>query len=122
MGYAVAGPIALIVADRLIVVAAKGIGADLGLDPFVVGATLVALGTSSPVRTSASEWNSLSVPAWSRCYWWYPTHPGRCLAVGEVCSSSLQPGMRQPPAPWGVEARRRLTHRSVARRVLSPEP
>jgi cation:H+ antiporter len=53
LGLAVAGLIALIVAGRLIVVAAKGIGADLGLDPFVVGATLVALGTSSPELATA---------------------------------------------------------------------
>jgi len=53
MGLAVAGLIALIVAGRMIVVAAKGIGADLGLDPFVVGATLVALGTSSPELATA---------------------------------------------------------------------
>lgn len=44
----VAGLALLVLAGRLIVVAAKGIGADLGLDPFVVGATLVALGTSTP--------------------------------------------------------------------------
>ena len=53
MGLAVAGLIALIVAGRMIVVAAKAIGADLGLDPFVVGATLVALGTSSPELATA---------------------------------------------------------------------
>lgn len=53
MGFAVVGLIALIVAGRLIVVAAKGIGGDLGLDPFVVGATLVALGTSSPELATA---------------------------------------------------------------------
>lgn len=44
----VAGLALLVLAGRLIVVAAKGIGADLGLDPFVVGATLVAVGTSTP--------------------------------------------------------------------------
>lgn len=44
----VAGLALLVLAGRLIVVAAKGIGVDLGLDPFVVGATLVALGTSTP--------------------------------------------------------------------------
>lgn len=48
-----AGLVALIVAGRLIVIAAKGIGADLGLDPFVVGATLVAVGTSSPELATA---------------------------------------------------------------------
>ncbi|WP_231251609.1 sodium:calcium antiporter [Nocardioides furvisabuli] len=45
---AVAGLALLVLAGRLIVVAAKGIGADLGLDPFIVGATFVALGTSTP--------------------------------------------------------------------------
>jgi cation:H+ antiporter len=38
----------LVLAGRLIVLAAKGIGDTLELDPFVVGATLVALGTSAP--------------------------------------------------------------------------
>ncbi|MFN0093351.1 MAG: sodium:calcium antiporter [Dehalococcoidia bacterium] len=38
----------LVVAGRLIVISAKGIGDDLGLDPFIVGATLVAFGTSAP--------------------------------------------------------------------------
>ncbi len=47
------GLITLIVAGRLIVIAAKGIGTDLGLDPFVVGATLVALGTSTPELATA---------------------------------------------------------------------
>jgi len=32
----------------LIVIAAEGIGGSLALDPFVVGATLVVLGTSTP--------------------------------------------------------------------------
>ncbi|GAB2856898.1 sodium:calcium antiporter [Nocardioides pacificus] len=44
----IAGLALLVLAGRLIVLAAKGIGADLGLDPFVVGATLVAVGTSTP--------------------------------------------------------------------------
>jgi cation:H+ antiporter len=44
----VAGLVLLIVAGRLIVLAAKGIGEDLGIDAFVVGATLVAAGTSAP--------------------------------------------------------------------------
>ncbi len=47
------GLVALVAAGRAIVVAAKGIGTDLGLDPFVVGATLVALGTSSPELATA---------------------------------------------------------------------
>jgi cation:H+ antiporter len=50
---AAVGLITLIVAGRLIVIAAKGIGTDLGLDPFVVGATLVALGTSTPELATA---------------------------------------------------------------------
>jgi cation:H+ antiporter len=49
----VAGLALLIVAGRMIVVAAKGIGGELGLDPFVVGATLVALGTSTPELATA---------------------------------------------------------------------
>jgi cation:H+ antiporter len=44
----VAGLIGLVLAGRLIVAGAKGVGDLLGLDPFVVGATLVALGTSAP--------------------------------------------------------------------------
>lgn len=38
----------LVGAGSLIVTGAKGIGAALGLTPFVVGATLVAIGTSTP--------------------------------------------------------------------------
>ncbi|MEX2080253.1 MAG: sodium:calcium antiporter, partial [Dehalococcoidia bacterium] len=38
----------LIIAGRLGVLAAKGIGADLGIDAFIVGATMVAAGTSAP--------------------------------------------------------------------------
>jgi cation:H+ antiporter len=38
----------LIAAGRLIVFGAKGVGAELGLDTFIVGATLVAVGTSTP--------------------------------------------------------------------------
>ena len=53
-----AGLALLVLAGRLIVLAAKGIGADLGLDPFVVGATLVAVGTSTPelATTIISSW------------------------------------------------------------------
>lgn len=47
------GLVMLVVAGRLIVVAAKGIGTELGLDPFVVGATFVAVGTSSPELATA---------------------------------------------------------------------
>jgi cation:H+ antiporter len=43
----------LVLAGRLIVESAKGIGDSLGLDPFVVGATLVALGTSAPELATA---------------------------------------------------------------------
>lgn len=49
----VAGLLLLVLAGRLVVTAAKGIGADLGLDPFVVGATLVAFGTSTPELATA---------------------------------------------------------------------
>ncbi|MGD9934765.1 MAG: sodium:calcium antiporter, partial [Dehalococcoidia bacterium] len=38
----------LVVAGRLIVVAATGIGESLGLDKFIVGVTLVAFATSTP--------------------------------------------------------------------------
>jgi cation:H+ antiporter len=51
--FTVVGLITLIVAGRLIVTAAKDLGADLGLDPFVVGATLVAFGTSTPELATA---------------------------------------------------------------------
>jgi cation:H+ antiporter len=43
-----AGLVLLVLAGRFIVVAAEGIGAALGLDAFVVGATLVAFGTATP--------------------------------------------------------------------------
>lgn len=38
----------LVAAGRLIVFGAKGVGAELGLDTFIVGATFVAIGTSTP--------------------------------------------------------------------------
>jgi cation:H+ antiporter len=44
----VAGLAFLIAAGRLIVYGARGVGEDLGLDAFVVGATFVAVGTSTP--------------------------------------------------------------------------
>jgi cation:H+ antiporter len=50
---AVVGLAFLVLAGRLIVESAKGIGDSLGLDPFVVGATLVALGTSVPELATA---------------------------------------------------------------------
>jgi cation:H+ antiporter len=43
-----AGLVALVIAGRLIVGSAKSIGAALELDPFLVGTTLVAFGTSTP--------------------------------------------------------------------------
>jgi cation:H+ antiporter len=46
--WTLAGLVCLVIAGRLIVVAAKGIGEALDIDPFVVGATLVAFGTSTP--------------------------------------------------------------------------
>lgn len=43
-----AGVTLLILAGRFVVIAAGGIGEALGLDPFIVGATMVAFGTSVP--------------------------------------------------------------------------
>jgi cation:H+ antiporter len=43
-----AGMAFLVVSGKLIVSGAKGISAYYGIDPFIVGATLVALGTSAP--------------------------------------------------------------------------
>jgi cation:H+ antiporter len=43
----------LVVAGRLIVYGAKGIGTELGLDPFVVGVVFVAVGTSTPELATA---------------------------------------------------------------------
>lgn len=48
LAQAVIGLGLLVLAGRLIVIGAKGIGAWLGMDPFIVGATLVAVGTSIP--------------------------------------------------------------------------
>lgn len=48
LAQAVIGLGLLVLAGRLIVIGAKGIGAQLGMDPFIVGATLVAVGTSIP--------------------------------------------------------------------------
>lgn len=45
---AAAGLTLLIIAGRFVVTAAEGIGHAIGLDPFVVGATMVAFGTSVP--------------------------------------------------------------------------
>lgn len=49
----VVGAAVLVAAGRLIVVGAKGIGDDLGLDPFVVGVVFVAIGTSVPELATA---------------------------------------------------------------------
>lgn len=52
------GLLALVLAGRLIVTAAEGIGEALGLAPFVVGATMVAAATSTPelATTLISRW------------------------------------------------------------------
>lgn len=50
---AVLGLLVLVAAGRLIVVGAKGIGEDLGLDSFVVGVVFVAVGTSVPELATA---------------------------------------------------------------------
>lgn len=47
------GLVALVAAGRLIVAGAKGIGAELGLDAFVVGVVFVAVGTSVPEIATA---------------------------------------------------------------------
>lgn len=44
----VGGLVALILAGRLIVIGAKGLAASFGLGEFVIGATVVAIGTSMP--------------------------------------------------------------------------
>lgn len=50
---AIVGVLLLVAAGQLIVGAAKGFGALLGWDTFIVGATLVALGTSTPELATA---------------------------------------------------------------------
>ena len=57
-GWRIAGSVivglgALVLAGHFVVVAAKGIGDEFGLNPFVVGATMVALGTSTPEIATA---------------------------------------------------------------------
>jgi cation:H+ antiporter len=47
------GLVVLVAAGRLIVVGAKGIGTELGLDAFVVGVVFVAVGTSTPEIATA---------------------------------------------------------------------
>lgn len=56
--YGVVGLGMLILAGRLIVDGAGGIGEVIGLDPFVIGATIVAIGTSTPelATTVISRW------------------------------------------------------------------
>jgi len=56
--YCAAGLAMLVLAGRLIVTGATGIGALVGLDPFVIGATMVAVGTSIPelATTIISRW------------------------------------------------------------------
>jgi cation:H+ antiporter len=53
-----AGLVMLVLAGRLIVHGASSIGAALGLAPFVIGATMVAIGTSVPelATTLISRW------------------------------------------------------------------
>lgn len=46
--YCILGLVALVLAGNLIVTGAKWVGGLLGWEPFVVGATLVAFGTSAP--------------------------------------------------------------------------
>ncbi len=48
IGEMFVGLLVLVAAGRLIVHGAKGVGVEFGLDAFVVGATLVAIGTSTP--------------------------------------------------------------------------
>jgi cation:H+ antiporter len=50
---ALAGLAMLIAAGRLIVYGGVGVGQALGLDPFIVGATIVAVGTSIPELATA---------------------------------------------------------------------
>jgi len=51
--YCVAGLIALFAAGRLIVIGARGIALDFGIDEFIIGATIVAVGTSVPELATA---------------------------------------------------------------------
>ncbi|MDD2884845.1 MAG: sodium:calcium antiporter [Dechloromonas sp.] len=48
MAYSIGGLLALVTAGRLFVSGASNIGAALGLDPYIIGATVVAIGTSLP--------------------------------------------------------------------------
>src|SRR5690606_15806362 len=51
--YCLAGLASLIVAGRLIVIGARGIALDFGVDEFIIGATVVAVGTSVPELATA---------------------------------------------------------------------
>lgn len=46
--FSVSGVALLVTAGRLIVVGAKGIAAAYGIDPFIIGATVVAIATGTP--------------------------------------------------------------------------
>lgn len=48
MALSLAGFLCLIAAGRLIVIGAKGIALSFGIDEFIIGATIVAVGTSIP--------------------------------------------------------------------------
>jgi len=48
MALSLAGFVCLIAAGRLIVIGAKGIALSFGIDEFIIGATIVAVGTSIP--------------------------------------------------------------------------
>jgi cation:H+ antiporter len=54
----IGGFLLLVAAGRLVVTGASDIGSFLGLDPFVIGATIVAIGTSIPelATTVISRW------------------------------------------------------------------
>jgi cation:H+ antiporter len=51
--WSAVGLVLLVLAGRLIVSSTKGLGADLGLDAFVVGVVFVAIGTSVPELATA---------------------------------------------------------------------
>jgi cation:H+ antiporter len=57
-GFSIAGLALLVAAGKLIVAGAEGIAMTLGLNPYVIGATLVAIGTSIPELATAivSRW------------------------------------------------------------------
>jgi cation:H+ antiporter len=68
---AAAGRALLILAGRVIVVAATGIAEAHGIDAFIIGATVVAVGTSVPELATAiisgikGHEKSASAPAWA---------------------------------------------------------